>query len=181
MGANTSEYSWWPCPESFWHRRNLNTNSKTKNKKLQDSRNSATLYSLSRCIRMYTIVQKYALSPSAANKGANTIHHALLPVMTFSTRRTKRTVNSVMARRLIQISKMVSPSHCTNSFNVNNIFSSTVLQLNITSEFHAKLSGTHGCEQMSSGVSASHTLLRHVLALGHLKNANPIKMHIKPF
>lgn len=121
IGANTSEYSWLPCPESFWHRRNLNTNSRTRNKKLHDARKSATLYRPSSCIRINTIVQKYALSPSPANKGANTIHHALPPVIIFSTRRAKRIVNSVMARRLIQISKIVSPSHCTSSFNVKNM------------------------------------------------------------
>jgi hypothetical protein len=30
-------------------------------------------------------------------------------------------VNRVMARRLIQISKTVSPSHCTSSFSVKNM------------------------------------------------------------
>lgn len=121
IGANTSEYSWLPCPESFWHSRNLNTKSSTRNKKLHDARNSATLYRPSSCIRINTIVQKYALSPSAANKGANTIHHTLPPVMIFSKCKAKRIVNSVMARRLIQISKMVSPSHCTSSFNEKNM------------------------------------------------------------
>ena len=121
MGANTSEYSWLPCPESFWQRRNLNTNSNTRNKKLQDARNRATLYAPSSCIRINTIVQKYAFSPSPANRGANTIHHALAPVRTSSTRSAKRIVKSAMARRFIQISNTVSPSHCTNSFNVKNM------------------------------------------------------------
>jgi hypothetical protein len=159
MGANTSEYSWLPCPESFWQRRNLNTNSNTRNKKLQDARNSATLYAPSRCIRINTIVQKYAFSPSPANRGANTIHHALAPVRIFSTRSAKRIVKSVMARRFIQISNTVSPSHCTNSFSVKNM---SIVPAHILS---SPLSSMQSCSVHTDVDRGVLTCMRLILSL----------------
>ena len=92
-------------------------------------RKSSSLY-----CRIKTIIQKYALSPSATNNGVKTVHHDV-EAMTFSCFRTASTEKIKIDTRWIQISNTVIPNHLTTSFSVKNMFTISTNNLVIKQTF----------------------------------------------
>lgn len=123
IGANTSLYSKFCAPDSFKHNKYLKTPVKTNTLTLHMSRcNAFLLLSLSKYIRMPTIILKYPLQTSPQNSGEKTVYQSNVSSDKCPAKRIANIIENINNdTRFVNISNSAKPNHITNSCS-SNIF-----------------------------------------------------------